>query len=859
MNDQILEQLAQRLQIDFLILKRIGQQMGGFQNQADAIRAVNDVKAIQAQSGGDIGKAADMYVQQHQQEQQTQNPTQQQPTSQTTPQQPQEAQASPQPQPGTPPQSQLPAPASDGSGADFYKKYQQGYQFKSTDGSSDLGGQCAWFAEQVTQLPDGQNWTIGSTLQDKQNQLAQHVQQGNAFFKGQDTPKVGESIVFGGGKYGHVAVVSEVLPNGKLRLTEANYNNDLKVRHDRIVDQNDPNILGFVKTQPKQEFQIKPADELRKELAQQGVKTNETTPPEPQIPQDVDPNNPQDQEKANKQLKQVNTDLEKQRETATQAPSTTKGTEQTATESNNSINSEAQQRILDTLPANQREAAAKALPGIASALKNEGILTPKVLGYALATAGHESGFVPKEEIMASRGINPRNDYVAGLQENYSGGQNYRGRGYIQLTHDYNYKKFGDRIGENLVQNPEKLLDPKVSAKVLAAYFKDNGIADAVEGGDYTGARVKIQGRGATNAQFMGNTQAIAKQAQALEGAIGTNAEDIAKSTDDPNPDNTSNIGVQTDQEKLTKGVEQKGVFEQAQTQANKFSGKGEQNAGGKGMGFLAPFSAAARQNPWQDNKSTTGAEGAINSTQQNNKLNSGDNTNVFKTYAKDIGVSTGNITDPADQQDFQDRMQSGDVLFTPARDQSQEQQDDEKSQYTDPFSKIKNAISEGASNVASQSAQAVQRAVGNAIPKVQASTGTPSVSKSGGQSFNQVRQAQTNRAFSSAAPARPAPAPVSRAPAASVSRAVNQSRPAVSASRAPVSRAVSVSRSPAPVSRSPVASYQPSRPAPAPVSRAPVASVSRAVSVSRPSNNNVSRAVSAAKTVAQAISRLFRR
>jgi hypothetical protein len=77
MNDQILEQLAQRLQIDFLILKRIGQQMGGFQNQADAIRAVNDVKAIQAQSGGDIGKAADMYVQQHQQEQQTQNPTQQ--------------------------------------------------------------------------------------------------------------------------------------------------------------------------------------------------------------------------------------------------------------------------------------------------------------------------------------------------------------------------------------------------------------------------------------------------------------------------------------------------------------------------------------------------------------------------------------------------------------------------------------------------------------------------------------------------------------------------------------------------------------------------------------------------------------
>ena len=36
--------------------------------------------------------------------------------------------------------------------------------------------------------------------------------------------------------------------------------------------------------------------------------------------------------------------------------------------------------------------------------------------------------------------------------NSDGGDAYHGRGYIQLTHDYNYKEFGDKVGVDLLSS-----------------------------------------------------------------------------------------------------------------------------------------------------------------------------------------------------------------------------------------------------------------------------------------------------------------------------------------------------------------------------------------------------------------------
>jgi hypothetical protein len=56
---------------------------------------------------------------------------------------------------------------------------------------------------------------------------------------------------------------------------------------------------------------------------------------------------------------------------------------------------------------------------------------------------------------------------------YSGGSKYHGRGYTQLTHDYNYKHFGDKLGVDLLKDPDILIkDPNISARVAVEYWKE---------------------------------------------------------------------------------------------------------------------------------------------------------------------------------------------------------------------------------------------------------------------------------------------------------------------------------------------------------------------------------------------------
>ena len=148
-------------------------------------------------------------------------------------------------------QQMIPAPSGSAGKVDFQKSVPQGHQFRASDGPEGLGGQCAWFSQQISKLPSGEGWTIGSNIQDKRNQLAGHVKNGNAFMRGQEQPKAGNSVVMDTGtKWGHVATVNEVMPDGRLKLSESNWNNDLRVTHDRIVDPNDPSIMGFMKTVP---------------------------------------------------------------------------------------------------------------------------------------------------------------------------------------------------------------------------------------------------------------------------------------------------------------------------------------------------------------------------------------------------------------------------------------------------------------------------------------------------------------------------------------------------------------------------------------------------------------------------------
>jgi peptidoglycan hydrolase-like protein with peptidoglycan-binding domain len=57
---------------------------------------------------------------------------------------------------------------------------------------------------------------------------------------------------------------------------------------------------------------------------------------------------------------------------------------------------------------------------------------------------------------------------------YDGGHNYRGRGLVQITHKDMYKKVGDKIGVDLVANPELVNDPEyaVPAAIALLEIKD---------------------------------------------------------------------------------------------------------------------------------------------------------------------------------------------------------------------------------------------------------------------------------------------------------------------------------------------------------------------------------------------------
>ena len=85
----------------------------------------------------------------------------------------------------------------------------------------------------------------------------------------------------------------------------------------------------------------------------------------------------------------------------------------------------------------------------------------KELAAFLAQMSHESGgFKYKTEI-------------GGGKDSYDGGKRYKGRGYIQLTHKYNYKYYGDKLGLDLVNKPELAEGGETAAKIALLYWTEN--------------------------------------------------------------------------------------------------------------------------------------------------------------------------------------------------------------------------------------------------------------------------------------------------------------------------------------------------------------------------------------------------
>ncbi len=103
---------------------------------------------------------------------------------------------------------------------------------------------------------------------------------------------------------------------------------------------------------------------------------------------------------------------------------------------------------------------------------------PRWLAYALATAYHETRMQPVREgfcktDQCSRRAVKRLWQRGRIKRNYAAadpktGNSYYGRGYVQLTHAYNYKKMGRELGlgDKLYLEPDLVLQPEVATKIL---------------------------------------------------------------------------------------------------------------------------------------------------------------------------------------------------------------------------------------------------------------------------------------------------------------------------------------------------------------------------------------------------------
>ena len=132
-------------------------------------------------------------------------------------------------------------------------------------------------------------------------------------------------------------------------------------------------------------------------------------------------------------------------------------------------------------------------------LAKHGITSQRAIANVMGNIESESNFRPQSENMNYsperlmevfpryfRDINDARSVVAQGQEAIGNrvygrsnlgnapneGFKYRGRGLIQLTGKYNYKKYGDMIGVDLVGDPDLANDPEIAARIAAVYIAD---------------------------------------------------------------------------------------------------------------------------------------------------------------------------------------------------------------------------------------------------------------------------------------------------------------------------------------------------------------------------------------------------
>lgn len=73
------------------------------------------------------------------------------------------------------------------------------------------------------------------------------------------------------------------------------------------------------------------------------------------------------------------------------------------------------------------------------------------------------------------------------------GARYAGRGFIQITGEVNYAAYGKLLGVDLVDDPDRALEPDLASSIFAAFWHDRKIAPLCDADEWSLVRQRVNG------------------------------------------------------------------------------------------------------------------------------------------------------------------------------------------------------------------------------------------------------------------------------------------------------------------------------------------------------------------------------
>jgi predicted chitinase len=139
------------------------------------------------------------------------------------------------------------------------------------------------------------------------------------------------------------------------------------------------------------------------------------------------------------------------------------------------------------------------LPHLNRAMQRHGVDTMLRTAAFVAQLAHESSeFRFMEEIWgpipAQLRYEPPSSLAARLGNTEPGdGQRFKGRGPIQITGRFNYRKYGELLDIDLVAAPERAAAPELAFETAGMFWRSNGLNELADAQDFVAMTRRING------------------------------------------------------------------------------------------------------------------------------------------------------------------------------------------------------------------------------------------------------------------------------------------------------------------------------------------------------------------------------